>query len=499
MNINRNLMKFIFILILLSFVLTSCNSGTETPDTNVSTSNLNFDSLENVEDSDEIIKDSLPADLDFKGVTVNIHTRGDCDVDTDVPEFGIEKENGDIINDVLYRRDKNVEERLNIKLNVIKGGGWQDYNTEMTKLRASIAAGDNSYDLIAGWSARIPALSLEGSLMNLHDLPYLNLTEPWWNKIIVDETTINQKLHFAVGDSNLSLLVTCMVMFINNEVQRQYNLPDIYESVFDGKWTIDYMYDLVKDIHNDLNGDGKMDENDLYGIDLYEGNRVDGFLQASNIKMTKMGSDGIPYLDIEYEKLANIVEKVYDVIYNNEGSYTNDNFWDYTYDMFRNNQILISSGSITIATKDLRSMESDYSMVPYPKYDEIQDKYYSRIQDGVSLLCVPVDCQKKEIIGAVMEAFGSESYKSVSPAYFDVAMKIKYARDETSAKMLDIIREGAYLNFASIYNESIGNPWFVMRELMSSKSKNFASWYEKNEPKITKAIDKLIDKMEKTE
>jgi len=234
----------------------------------------------------------------------------------------------------------------------------------------------------------------------------------------------------------------------------------------------------------------------LYGLNIYEANRTDSFLQSSNIKMTYLDENGIPYLDMEYEKIANIVDKVYSLIFENEGSYVGKDFWVYDIEIFKKNQILLSSGQLIIANQNLRDMEADYSIIPYPKYDEAQEQYYTRIQDGVSLFCVPVNCGSPEMVGAFMEAAASETYRNVSSAYFDVAMKIKYARDEYSAQMLDIIRDGAYLNFAGIYNESIGNPWFVMRELMSAKSKNFASWYDKNAPRITQAIEKLIDKME---
>jgi hypothetical protein len=126
----------------------------------------------------------------------------------------------------------------------------------------------------------------------------------------------------------------------------------------------------------------------------------------------------------------------------------------------------------------------------------MQEHYYTRIQDGVSLFCIPVNCDKTEMVAAFMEAAASESYRNVSPAYFDVAMKLKYARDETAAKMLDIIRDGAYLNFASVYNESIGNPWFVMRELMTTGSNNFASWFDRNESRISTAIERLADQIQ---
>ena len=122
----------------------------------------------------------------------------------------------------------------------------------------------------------------------------------------------------------------------------------------------------------------------------------------------------------------------------------------------------------------------------------------THVQDGMSLLSVPVNNGKKEALGAFLEAMASESYKNVSPVYFNTAMKVKYARDEVSAKMLDIIREGIDLNFEKIYNNSIGGAWNLMRQLMMTKSSNFASWYEKNEGKITAAIDKLVEQMQKS-
>ena len=497
-------MKYIKIFLILALIvvfvlaiLTSCSSG-EIDKKSADEESPEPGFMEEEESAAEI-KDSLPDDLDFGGETLTIHVRRDGTIAPNVFEFYVESEIGDIVNDIIYRRNKTVEDRLNIKLNVVGEQGWEAYDQAVNHIRANIMAGDTSYDLIAGWSARIPALSVQGLLMDLYELPYIKLSEPWWNQIIIEELTINKKLNFAVGDGNSSALAACMVMYANNTVWQEYGLPNIYDMVFEGKWTLDYMSELVKSVNKDLNGDGIMDENDLYGAYITNYNQWDGFMQSSNIRMTKKDSDGIPYLDAEYDKLANLVDMVYSLVYENPGSYVKKGNMgaDDSSDMFKNNQVLFWPGVIAVAIERFRDMESDYSIIPYPKFDDMQTQYYSRIQDAVSLFCVPENCAKTELAGAFMEAVSSESYKNVSPAYFDVAMKLKYARDETSAKMLDMIREGSYLNFAGIYNESIGYPWHLMRQLMSDHSKNFASWWEKNEPKIVSAIEKLVEQMEK--
>ncbi|MDD4772938.1 MAG: hypothetical protein PHZ09_04965 [Eubacteriales bacterium] len=163
--------------------------------------------------------------------------------------------------------------------------------------------------------------------------------------------------------------------------------------------------------------------------------------------------------------------------------------------MFVSDRALFIPSPFSVAASSFKTMNSDYGIIPYPKYDEIQEEYLTRIQDAVALIGVPITLapDKTETVAATLEALAAESYRRVTPVYFEVAMKVKYSRDDISSQMLDIIRSGAYLNFASIYNESIGNPWFVMRNLMGAKSKDFASWYAKNEPIIQKKIEEVTE------
>jgi hypothetical protein len=254
----------------------------------------------------------------------------------------------------------------------------------------------------------------------------------------------------------------------------------------------------------DLNGDGKMDEKDQWGSWFNNINCADAFLQSSNIRMIKKDENGVPYYDMEQEKLATLVEKVYSFLYQNAGvkSYgdtatATQNDRETAMGMFANDQILFVPAWLSFANSYFRNMQSDYAIIPYPKYDEAQEKYLTRVQDGVSLFCIPTTCSKTEAVGACMEAMSAKSYMTVIPAYFEVAMKVKYARDDTSGKMLDIIRDGALLPFAQVYNESIGGPWNVMRELVGyNQSSNFASWFNKNEARLTRSLEKFIEKME---
>ena len=483
---------FMLALLLLSvmFIITSCNSNdAEVKNPVLDNGDNGLIDPDNAI-SNEITKDSLPDGLDFNGMIINLLIQGDSWKES---EFIAEDEIGEVVNDAIYNRNRSVEDRLNIKLNIISGPGWENWSTMASQIKKSIMAGDYSYDLIAGWSARAPALAVEGLFMDLHELPYVEMSKPWWNQSMLSEMTIGGKLPFLAGDMTLSLIENCSVYYFNKTVHQEFALPDLYQTVLDGKWTLDYAGSMIREISKDLNGDGKMDNKDLYGIALEPLNVADGFMQSSDIKMTKYDDSGMPYLDAEKEKLSNLVDKIYNLYYDNPGTY-NYSSGQWPFAMFKNNQILFMPYRLSGAV-ELRDMQSDYGIIPYPKYDETQEKYLSRIWDALSLMCVPMNCNKTEAVGACMEAMSSESYKTVTPAYFDIALKNKYTRDDVSSQMLDMVREGAYLNFASIYNESIGSPWHCMRTLISGKNKNFASWFEKNEVTITKKIDSIVEKL----
>jgi len=480
--------RFLYLLILLIVLLLVSCSAKDSPNNETSSNNLSVELAIDTE-----LKDSLPDNLNFGGQTLNILIRGDAG--DAMYEFYVEEENGDIINDAVYSRNRTIEERLNIEMNVLLSPGWQNYAQTLTMIRSSILAEDHAYDVIAGWSTKIALLAVEGFFANIYNIPYIELSKPWWNQKIINEITIAGNLPFVAGDANLSLLGSSYVMYFDEKLRQVYELPNLYEVVFDNKWTLDYMHNLIKDIYQDLNGDGIRDADDLYGMVLGPGNDADSFLPSTNIRFISLNSEGYPVLDIDQERLSTLINKVYSLYFENNGaSLAKYQGNDTVEGRFIRGLAFLTPGYVLSSNLFFRDID-DFGIIPYPKFDENQDKYYTFVQNGFSLLCIPLNCPDPEMVGAFLEATASENYKNLSSIYFDTAMKVKYARDETSQVMLDIIRAGININFVSVYNESIGNLAFMMREFVTNKNNNFSSWYAKNEEKISIAIEKLVEQM----
>jgi len=483
-------MKKILSLALAVVLLTFLSCGT------VENETVKETSVNNIAEENEIIeiKDSIPDDLNFNGATLTILCRTSPAYAVGQNEFVADEETGDNFNDAVYRRNTIVEDRLNIKLNTV----YDTYDKVPAMIRTSVAAGDHTYDLVAGFAANTPPLAAEGYFMNLFDVQYIDFARPWWNQNIINESTVGGKLNFIVGDANISVFGYCMSLFVNKKLMAEYDLPYIYDVIFENKWTLDYMNGYIKDIYKDLNGDGVADDNDLYGFIIPNHSaHMNPFMEAGGMQVTKIGSEGNPYFAMDTERMSGLVNKVYDILYNNNGTVIVGGD-DRNNIMFKNDQGVFVTGGFSNAAL-YRDMESDFGIIPYPKYDEKQGKYLGGVAPYYSLFCIPVNSVTSDMTGAAMEAMSSESYKSVTPVYFDVLLKVKFARDEVTSKMIDLIRESAYIDFSILFNESINNPWGTMYELVGKKSNNFASWYGSNNEKIQLAIEKLLDQMNSAE
>nr|MBQ4320530.1 hypothetical protein [Clostridia bacterium] len=161
--------------------------------------------------------------------------------------------------------------------------------------------------------------------------------------------------------------------------------------------------------------------------------------------------------------------------------------------MFKNDQMLFNPNWFHLAEK-LRDMETDLGIVTYPKYDESQEDYKTLVHDGSSFFCVPVTIsdEKLKVIGAVLEDMSYHAYRLITPAYFEVALKAKYSRDDVSSQMLDLMASSLYTDFAYVYSSDL-NDIGMLRPLMKQKTSDFASWYAGVEEGVLAKFDQLLD------
>jgi len=136
-----------------------------------------------------------------------------------------------------------------------------------------------------------------------------------------------------------------MMLFNKTKYESVYpSEKNLYEIVDSGKWTLDTLNSLVKDVYQDLNGNDKRDEEDFYGIASFQdGCQLAAFFYASGNKLAVLNADNTVTHTIEKEKSIDCLTKLGTLFNQNVGSVSKtDGFvsgYGVTFTLFSNEKL----------------------------------------------------------------------------------------------------------------------------------------------------------------
>jgi ABC-type glycerol-3-phosphate transport system substrate-binding protein len=476
-------------LLLSALLLSATACGTEQPNIQTDDSILSESTETFAETERSAIKDSLPP-KDYGGKDFTILCRTELKYEFDIPE-----QIGEIVSDAIYERNSKVEERFNIKLkyNIIDGA-WSSQNTFLNTLNSSILAGDGEYDMVAGYQAYMITPAMEGYFLNILDMDEIDTNAPWWSKKCNDSITVNNRLYMTTGDIAISLWENIYVMFFNKQLAEDNKLPDLYEIVKNGQWTVDKLYELSSTVSRDINGDTKFDDQDLYGFACSKVNHTRMWQVACNLPITTPDKDGFMVLSFNTERTQNALEKLVN-LYKLQSSYSNfealgepGQLKEPT--MFIENRAMFVTAFLGAAST-LRDMNTDFGIIPYPKLDENQDEYRTTAHNSTSMICFPKTVRDPQMSAIIAEALCAESYRHVIPKYYEISLKTKISRDESSEEMIDLIRDSLIFDFGWVHSVPMDSIGSFLASLIVSGSTDFASSYKSKEAAFNAGLEKI--------
>ncbi len=129
-------------------------------------------------------------------------------------------------------------------------------------------------------------------------------------------------------------------------------------------------------------------------------------------------------------------------------------------------------------------------------FDEAQGEYNNLISTGlVTTTSIPYNCKDTDMTGAVVEAMAYYSVDTLTPAYYDNALKGRYVRDEESGDMLDIIFATRVYDLGFIFDW--GGAGSLVTQQYRSKSTEFASAVESIKTKAETALTEALENFAK--
>ncbi|MBO5219870.1 MAG: hypothetical protein J6C52_10595 [Clostridia bacterium] len=395
-----------------------------------------------------------------------------------------EETTGDVVNDAIYNAVSLVSETFNANIEMLFYS--TTYNDVTTYATPIIQAGDDVFDLIHGHDGQMWALSLQGFFHNIREFAHNDFSQPWWPVYANDEYEINDRQYIFTAYMSHKGLAGAKALLFNKGIAKDFQLEIPYQTVRDGKWTMDKMSEMVKAVYRDVNGNNTQDESDIYGM---IGNAKLYGWQAAFVHCYAEDDKGIVGLDYDKERLIDATEQISTLLNGGEGAFITGTEPDAK--MFVDGRAMFHFNAIsTLTTEEMRASDVDYGVLPLPKFDDKQENYATPTFD--QQLAVPVTAAKTGEISLMVEALNIAGYDKVLPAFFDTAMSVKYARDDETVEMLGIIRDTicadlAYMNTSS-GTKGLGR---ATMHIISNPNTGIASYLDSIEAAELATIEKL--------
>ncbi|MBQ8508780.1 MAG: hypothetical protein IJ493_02625 [Clostridia bacterium] len=325
---------------------------------------------------------------------------------------------GETLDDAIYTRNRLVEQQLDIVISETIVEETPEFNAVTKVLRPLILAGETQYDAMFIPLSGAALTIREGFFYNLNEIDTVQLDQPWWYQSFNDALSFYGMTYGAAGSANLTVCDAANVLVFNCDLMEDLKLKLPYNLVREGNWTLDEFHRYIT-AAADLNGN-------IVGY-CQSGQNVQSFLTGSGEMFFQKEENTIAF-DRADERFCDVVEKLSDVLY----------AADDEADAFPSGGALfVQSGIYQLPS--YAGLDFEYSLVPFPKYDENQESYYSSVWEGGTIACIPVTSVDVKLHGLILDAMACEGKKSVVPAFWEGLLEQDGMRSKDTASMLKIV------------------------------------------------------------
>ena len=272
----------------------------------------------------------------------------------------------------------------------------------------------------------------------------------------------NNKLYFITGDIAPTVLELAVGLAYNKEMIRDLELDNPYDLHKNNEWTWENFFKLCKNVWSDQ-GDPGVDNYDRYGW-VADGVMWDVAYHSIGQRLVEKNIDNQLVIseDLRDDKTATFASKLKE-FYASKDVLKAVAPVEEDFNPFNNGDVLFVTHYM-----DRSYSNFDWGVMPPPKYDSAQTRYYTLQNMNYSQFSVPYDTPSFEISGAVLEYLAMESYRTVTPALFEQTFKTQMANAPEDAEMFEVIRASITWDFGRIYGEPLGGIYSAFRKVIGN-------------------------------
>ena len=464
--------------------MASC--GSQTP-SGTDTADVGTDSSVVTEAPDPAAVYGLQSE-DFGGAEMKFYVTGsnaDCGAAWESFDIFAETETGDIVIDAVFARNAWVEETYNVKITEYK----PTTDTAADTMKNAVAAGDSDGDALVESFERLCSLATNGYLLDMAAISDLKLDSKWWDQGAIDGVSIGGHVYMATGDLLIVDNDATWVLMFNKQLAEEFDY-NFYTMIDENKWLFEDFFSIARDTAMDLNGDGKMKiDDDRYGL-VTAYNTPEALITAAGLTLSTKDANDIPVMETDLEKLSAVIATAGEFYADKNVVYGSD--YQKAADAFVGGRGLFYGEVLQCVTR-MRESNTDFGMIPWPKYEASQENYYSFIIPAAGhAVALPTTLTDTHMAAVVLDAMAAKSMDTLTVAYYDKALTQKYMRDENSIRMLDMIIGSRIFDQSHFYMYGWGDMYSKMAgNLQNGRDLTMSTW-EKNIDKARADLEATV-------
>ena len=356
-------------------------------------------------------------------------------------DIWMETEQADPFENAVYKRVQDCLTKYNF------GVEYTSVQNPMTDVASLVSGGLDQYDVVLdAWNTMWPG-SKAGNLLDLREISTIDLSNEWWDQNANEQLDVANRMFYTAGDFTTVDDRCTRALYFNKTLAAANDLESPYELVRNNQWTLEKFAQMCRDVARDVDGGGEVDSEDIVGF-FYENGQFNFFMTGVGEHYFTLDENGLPVysflLDSEavtkMETVANML--IEDGLTLNIQKFTDfggfSNRFTYARSLFAAGKHLFTVGGALVIA-EFADMEDEFGILPMPKWNSDQSRYYHIMDPGASLVSIPNTKVDATDIGYMAEYFAYEGRETVSPTFKDKMLKRRYAQDSDSGDMLDII------------------------------------------------------------
>ncbi len=406
-----------------------------------------------------------------------------------------------VINDAVYLRNQALNKRCKLKVSSVKVSDidavvqqeamgptreWQFIDSTLQQAATNYAT--NCY------------------LLDWNELG-ISLDEPWWDKGTAD-FVLDGSVYFMSGSLNFADDLNTYVIVFNSDMRETYKetIPDPYQTVRDGEWTLEYFYEVIQGVSQDKNAPAGWGPEDIYGFSATWEYGNTFFIGSGLRYILNDDSVSAPELYLSdttrMQKVTNVLEIARNIFHDNNATFKVPGGEESLgVDAFIQGRVLFIGEAVMYIQQFNREMDDDYGVLPVPKYNQEQTDYltWSHGLGSTFSIISTVPTADRETIGDIMSAYAILSHQHLRPVFYDTVLTSRDLRDPESVEMMDMIFANRVYDMAFYFTGGTYGFTFesIFKGCVNDDKDTFNSEYTSASARFDKKIEGLFKALNK--